>query len=373
MLDPEVQARLERLNRERLPEAAPGSSPVAPAGATSPAPAGRLFAEPEEVVRPPVMPGRRPRPEPGSLLHEQLAARLEQMKRKRARVEGESEEEAPTGTEAGGDRSLGALVPGEVVENTAGACYRVRRPLSEWLVAGVDPKRVVSAEELAAQPWQRGPAGRLDRDVGLLAEHFPHEALLLDLETCGLSGAPLFLAGIVVVEQGTAVLEQYLARDYREERAVLVELWRRTFGRPLLVTFNGKTFDWPLVHERSTVHKLGRRPATSSRSSAPVRAPLLADLPLGPRDARPEPEHCDLLQVARRRWRGRGSNCRLQTLERRLLGRRRPDDVPSHQVPVEYHAFVRSGDATMLRGVLAHNALDLATLYQLAARAVHEG
>ncbi|MCA9223198.1 MAG: ribonuclease H-like domain-containing protein [Planctomycetales bacterium] len=219
-------------------------------------------------------------------------------------------------------------------------------------------------------------------ELAALARWLPESAALLDLETCGLGGAMIFLAGVVVERDGHSQLVQLLARNYAEERSLLAELWQLLLGRQVLVTFNGKSFDWPLVHDRSTLHHLGfdvRMEAAYSRRSSRGRAAAIetheggelerATPELPPRDRhdpRPNPLHCDLLHHARRRWRGRLPNCKLQTLEQYLCGRRRSGDIPGHAIPAAYHEYVRSGDAWQMRSILHHNALDLVTLLQLA-------
>lgn len=219
-------------------------------------------------------------------------------------------------------------------------------------------------------------------ELAALARWLPESAALLDLETCGLGGAMIFLAGVVVELDGHAHLVQLLARNYAEERSLLAELWQLLLGRQVLVTFNGKSFDWPLVHDRSTLHHLGydvRMEAAYPRHSSRGRATAIetheaAELesvtpersPRDRHDPRPNPLHCDLLHHARRRWRGRLPNCKLQTLEQYLCGRRRTGDIPGHAIPAAYHEYVRSGDAWQMRSILHHNALDLVTLLQLA-------
>ena len=90
-------------------------------------------------------------------------------------------------------------------------------------------------------------------------------------------------------------------------------------GHDVLVTFNGKSFDWPMVLDRSVRHRLaGKRPA----------AELL---------------HVDLLHHARRRWRRQLPDCRLQTLEQLVCRRRRSDDIPGQRIPAAYAEFVRTG------------------------------
>jgi uncharacterized protein YprB with RNaseH-like and TPR domain len=78
--------------------------------------------------------------------------------------------------------------------------------------------------------------------------------------------------------------------------------------------------------------------------------------------------HRDLLYDARRRWRAVLPDCRLQTVERRILGRGREDDIPGHAIPDAYHAFVRTGDAADVVRILDHNVTDLVSLAAILAR-----
>jgi len=194
----------------------------------------------------------------------------------------------------------------------------------------------------AAGLAQAGTAAR-DRDgveaeILALVEH-PERALFIDTETTGLAGNMVFLLGAMRVSGGGIVLTQVLARDYREEPALL-EVWREMAARAeLLVSFNGKAFDVPVLRDRLGLHRL---------------------------EAPPERLHVDLLHHARRRWRTVLPDCRLQTIESRLCGRRRVGDIPGEEIPAAYHHFVRTGDARDMLTVLHHNALDLLTLADIA-------
>ena len=203
-------------------------------------------------------------------------------------------------------------------------------------------------------------------DLAALAQCFPRRAIYLDLETCGFAGSMVFLVGLLHWHEGELVLSQLWARNYAEEKAILQSLWTILADNELLITFNGKSFDWPQVHDRSTLHHLGFRPL-SVEDPQPPKLPLTYDGPgLAPTDARPEPWHVDLLHHARRRWRHELPNCRLQTLERYLCGRHRVGDLAGSKIPVAYHDYVRSGQTNDARAILHHNALDLVTLLQLA-------
>jgi uncharacterized protein YprB with RNaseH-like and TPR domain len=163
-------------------------------------------------------------------------------------------------------------------------------------------------------------------------------ALFLDLETCGFAGTPLFLGGALWVEGERAVLVQLLARSYTEEASVIEGLLELLTPRPLLVTFNGKSYDLPFLRDRAI------------RFGLPPPSP---------------PGHLDLLHAARRRWRDILPDCRLTTLEARLTGRRRGGDVAGSEIPDRYHSFVRDGGMQKLVPILRHNQLDLLTLLAL--------
>jgi uncharacterized protein YprB with RNaseH-like and TPR domain len=173
---------------------------------------------------------------------------------------------------------------------------------------------------------------------------FPQDLLLVDLETCGLAGSSLFLIGLLRCIEGHLAVELLLARSYAEERAVLASFWQAVTPRSLLVTFNGKSFDWPMLADRSARHLMFR----------------------GCR--RPEPAHVDLLHHARRRWRRQLPDCRLQTLERHICGRGRTGDIPGNQIPAAYQHYVRTGKDHEMNAILLHNAIDLVTLLDIGLR-----
>lgn len=171
----------------------------------------------------------------------------------------------------------------------------------------------------------------------LLAD--PAGALFIDTETTGLSGSVVFLLGAMRLDGDDLKLTQVLARDYREERALLEEWLSMLDSARALVSFNGRAFDVPLLRDRLGFHGMS---------------------------ASDEPPHVDLLHHARRRWGGTLPDCRLQTLERELCGRRRTGDIPGVEIPSVYHHFVRTGRADDMLAVLHHNALDILTLAEIA-------
>ena len=177
--------------------------------------------------------------------------------------------------------------------------------------------------------------------VGVVGDFTPEDLVFLDLETTGLGCSPLFLIGTMVWDGSGLVTRQYFARDYSQERGVVALFLQRVAARKLLVSFNGKSFDQPYVRTRAAANRI------------PCRFDLA---------------HFDLLHAARRLWKGRLPDCRLQTLERYVCRRSRHDDLPGHLIPDAYHAYVRTGNAAQMVDVLKHNFLDLVTMADLIAR-----
>src|SRR5712692_2827662 len=175
----------------------------------------------------------------------------------------------------------------------------------------------------------------------------PSKWLFLDTETTGLAGGTgtyAFLVGVAWWDAGGLQVEQFFMRDFTEEYSLLEELAERVAERPVLLTFNGKSFDWPLLENRFTM----------TRS---IATPKLA-------------AHLDLLHPARALWKLRLGSVRLVELERHVLnaqrlGWRREDDVESALIPQYYFDYLRGGSARPLAGIVKHNQMDLRGLAAL--------
>jgi len=173
----------------------------------------------------------------------------------------------------------------------------------------------------------------------------PERWLFLDTETTGLAGGTgtyAFLVGIAWWEGGGLEIEQFFMREYSEERSLLFALAERIAERPVLVTFNGKSFDWPLLETRY-------------RMSRKLPPPL-------PR------AHLDFLHPARTLWRLRLRSVRLPELERHVLGRERGVDMLSGLIPQIYFDYLRGGPHHRLVPVFHHNQMDLRGLAALSGR-----
>jgi uncharacterized protein YprB with RNaseH-like and TPR domain len=171
-------------------------------------------------------------------------------------------------------------------------------------------------------------------------------AVFLDTETTGLgmgTGTYVFLVGLGYVKGDCFHVRQFFLAGPGDEVSFLSALGDFLSGFSMLVTFNGKAFDWPLMEGRFARFR---------------RPPPLAD-----------PLHVDLLHPARGLWKRRLESCALASLERDILGlRRTQEDVPGYEIPGRYFAYLRGADGDSLAGVFYHNMQDILSL---AALAVH--
>ena len=167
----------------------------------------------------------------------------------------------------------------------------------------------------------------------------PERICFLDTETTGLAGG----AGTVVFEIGLGRLTaegyavtQLVMRDYPEERLLLRRTAEIIAQSDIICTFNGRTFDLPLLQSRFPMNRMN---------------PSVLDRP-----------HLDLITAARRVYRLRLGSCRLQDLEREALGIRRSGDLPGSEAPKRFFEYLRTGRFSLLEDVLRHNMQDIASL-----------
>lgn len=199
--------------------------------------------------------------------------------------------------------------------------------------------------------WKLGDL--LEKEVAHLGlygnDALPFEdALFIDTETTGLHGAGTiaFMVGVGFFDGNVFVVRQYFVRDFAEETAMLADLARLVGVRPNLVSFNGKTFDIPLLQTRYLMNRL----PTS-----------FDDLP-----------HLDLLAPSRKLWRRRLGSVRLANLEEQLLDvPRTQEDVAGYLIPTIYHDYLRSADPRPLKGIFYHNRVDILSMVGLSAEILH--
>ncbi len=204
-------------------------------------------------------------------------------------------------------------------------------------------------------PAEAGPHDSLaEDDCGGRLQPARDRLFYLDLETTGLAGGAgthAFLVGCAWFVHDALRVRQYVMTGHADEPTMLDAVSEDVREAGALVTYNGKTFDVPVLDMRYQFH---RRPS-----------------PLGAL------AHLDMLPTARRLWRGADdgaagttASCSLSVLEGPLCGVRRAGDVPGFEIPSRYFHFVRTGDAEGLEAVLEHNRLDLLSLAMLTARAL---
>ncbi len=223
-----------------------------------------------------------------------------------------------------------------------GGCFVVERRYDRGVCYGHEPVGAL---------WSRLAAAA--DEAPLVAGGAPARLpfVFFDLETTGLSGGAgthAFLVGCASFdEEGAFVTRQFLLTRFTDEKPLLAAVAAELARAGALVSFNGKSFDAPVLETRYLYHRL------------PWAA---GQLP-----------HMDVLHPARRFWRDEQemASCSLVSLERQILGARRIGDVPGFEIPARYFQFIRSGEARPLAAVLEHNRLDLLSLAGLTARLLH--
>ena len=168
--------------------------------------------------------------------------------------------------------------------------------------------------------------------------------LFLDAETTGLSGGAgtvAFEVGVGWIELRGMVIRQYIMRDYSQEGAMLRDIASLIEQAKTLVTFNGKSFDLPLLESRMVMNRIRTH---------------VTNMP-----------HLDLLHAARRVYKLRLGRCNLTALEEAVLDKGRCDDLPGAQVPERYFTYLKTGEFALLEDVLRHNFDDVRSLAELTA------
>ena len=167
-------------------------------------------------------------------------------------------------------------------------------------------------------------------------------ALFLDTETTGLSrgaGTIAFMIGLGYVRDGAFIIQQYMVGDYPDEPKMMQSLAALLPDFDVLVSFNGKNFDAPLLESRAVMCRM-KPPFSNLR-------------------------HLDLMYPSRRLWKNRIGSCRLVALEDQILGSGRVDDLPGSEAPKRFFSYLETGDLSLLSAVLHHNMLDIASLGSL--------
>ncbi len=228
------------------------------------------------------------------------------------------------------------LVEGQVIETGSGACFVIERRFPLETRHGIH----------TLGEWLSLDLSILARlaDSNDLSEIQPDQYVFLDTETTGLGGGALaFQVGVGIVTGQEMLIKQYFLRDPAEEPAMLVLLHELLQSKKVLVTFNGRTFDIPLL--------AGRFLLSRQRSN-------ISALP-----------NLDLLGPARRLWRRRLASCALGSLESDVLGvKRTQSDVPGSLIPYLYRQYLETRSAHDMVRVLYHNEIDLLSMVTLGVK-----
>jgi uncharacterized protein YprB with RNaseH-like and TPR domain len=237
----------------------------------------------------------------------------------------------------GGAYLIEQMVRGEIVSTPYGEAFQVEERFPSDYRYG----EMTLAELLGIPTY---PAHLLSRDERLKGLDL-EKTLFLDTETTGLTGGTgtfVFMVGLGFFHEGGFVIRQLFMRDYSEEKACLSLLNQLLESFEFLVTFNGRHYDIPLLETRFIL----------SRMTSRIR----------------EMPNFDLLFPARKIWKGAYENCRLVTLESRLLGMGREDDIPSEWIPQLYFEYVQTGDGRKIHRVFYHNQMDILSMAALMGR-----
>ncbi len=171
------------------------------------------------------------------------------------------------------------------------------------------------------------------------------KTIFFDLETTGLSGGAgtyPFLLGFGFFEKNVFVVWQYFLPDFGREYLFFKDLQPLLESRSVLISYNGKSYDLPLLKTRAILNRL---PIDFERF-----------------------KHIDLLHLVRRVWRDSQDNCDLGSVESKQLNITRQNDIPGYAIPAAYTRFIYSGVVHEMLQVIEHNYQDIVTLQKLIAR-----
>ncbi|HNZ03928.1 MAG TPA: ribonuclease H-like domain-containing protein [Myxococcota bacterium] len=216
--------------------------------------------------------------------------------------------------------------------------------IERWISKG-DVRR------LSAQISMRGGAAH-PLNLAVAAWYEPSDLLFIDIETGGLfGGSPVIVSGLAFVPfnagaSGNKVQVRVLvATDPDAEADLIAQTASAIADHPVLVSFNGRSFDFPYICQRAAFY------------GTPVRS---------------DPLHLDLLGYSRRLWRDTATNCRLSTLAAEILGMRREHDIPGSLVPWFYEMYLKdpARNAGLVAAIAIHNSLDMEQTVRLYAEQV---
>ncbi len=226
-----------------------------------------------------------------------------------------------------------SLVQGHEIQTVYGKVFSANRTYAPDHFYGDIPIQPFSEKNVLCQ-WAGAP-NLNDCDISSF--------VFLDTETTGLSGGTgtiAFMIGAARVVGSQFQVEQFFLRNPAEEKAQLAALASFVEGASAIVSYNGKSFDLPIINTRYVLNR--------------IKNPFL------------DFEHFDLLHIARRVWRRRLKQCNLGNIEKEILGFFRSGvDIPGYLVPEFYRDYLLWGDASQIPGIFYHNENDVLSLLAL--------
>jgi len=226
-----------------------------------------------------------------------------------------------------------SVINGSLCETHLGSTFVVEKDFPIGFHHGIVDLCKIQDFDILAQ-WAKS---------NLLSAQDYQNILFLDAETSGLAGGTgtfAFMIGLGHFTSKGFKLIQLFLRDPAEENAFLVFLDQILSSFKVIVTFNGKSFDVPLMTSRYVLQKF----------PVPFK----------------DKEHIDLLHLARRIWKNRLASRTLGNLETEILNlKRTSEEVPGWMVPELYIDYLRTKDARPLAGVFYHNEIDILSLAAL--------
>src|SRR5262245_48110457 len=227
------------------------------------------------------------------------------------------------------------LISGSVVETAAGGHFETEKLYEKHRRHG--SMDISSLIEL--------PGDLLDSlSGGAILRSHPRRWAFLDTETTGLAGGAgtyAFLVGVGSIDEAGFRVRQFFMRDFGDEPSLLAALTAHLAPFDVLITYNGKTYDVPLLETR---YRMARACPPFARMG-----------------------HLDLLHGARRLWKLRLDSCRLVDLETQILGLEREGDLPGEMIPYYYFQYLRTQQAFQLVPIFHHNVMDIVSLACLTA------
>ncbi len=168
------------------------------------------------------------------------------------------------------------------------------------------------------------------------------DLLFFDLETTGLAGGAgtyPFLLGFAFFENNRFKIIQYFLPEYDRDVFVYLDLKKIINSKSILVSYNGKSYDYPLLKTRFILN----------RFTNPFK----------------NFQHLDLLHLSRRLWKNSLDNCSLQNIELEIFKFSRVGDIEGYLIPECYFSYLRTGEFDEIKNIVFHNEQDLISLVRL--------